>query len=623
MSLLRNMMELAAFDWQAEALACAASPAACLALGRRIADLARERATAERAAVVNVAVLASHTVDMLLPMFIVEAAKRGLLLNVATMPFGQLEPLICVADSALYAAQPDVVVLANLLDENNIFGDRFTALAGEQANLEVASFTERTRDLLLQLRQHCAAQIVVWNQPPPARLAYGLADAWLAPRQRGVRSELNDAVARVASSISGVSVFDVDSIASELGTRTFYDMRMALLARQPFSTAGNLALAAGLARHTVSRRRAARKCIVVDLDNTLWGGVVGEDGVSGIKLGDEFPGNAFKAFQRVLKSYRDRGFLLAIASKNNAQDVKDVFDTHSDMVLQWDDFSAREIHWNDKASSLRAIATTLNIGIDALVFVDDNPMERAWVQEQLPDVLVVDLPKEPFRYVAALDAVEALDQWMLTSEDRERATLYQSEQSRAELRSQVGSAEDFLQALQIRAVVGPIDGASQNRVVQLLGKTNQFNVTTRRHSDAELQALLAQPGAFGYWMRTSDRFGDHGLIAVALVVPHEGATYRIDSFLMSCRVLGRQLERALMAAVVQRVQQQGGTALLGEFIATRKNAPASALFATMKFADISAVAGPGWWRLAELEEAAQVPPFVELVVESAAHAKLD
>lgn len=617
------MTELPAFDWQAEALACPASPAACLALGRRIADLAKARAVTARADVVTVAVVATHTVDMLLPMLIVEAAKRGLLLNVATMPFGQLEPLICVADSELYAAQPDVVVLANLLDENGIWGDRFTALSQDQASHEVAAYADRMRDLLQQLRQNCAAQLVVWNQPPPARLAYGLADAWVAPRQRGLRSELNDAVARVASAISGVSIFDIDGLASELGTRAFYDTRMSLLARQPFSTAANLAIAAGLARHTLSRRRAARKCIVVDLDNTLWGGVIGEDGVSGIKLGDEFPGNAFKAFQRVLKGYRDRGFLLAIASKNNLQDVKEVFDSHSDMVLQWSDFSAHEIHWNDKASSLRAIAAALNIGIDALVFVDDNPIERAWVHEQLPDVLVVDLPKEPFRYVAALDAVEALDQWMLTNEDRERASLYQSEQSRAELRKQVGSAEDFLQALQIRAVVGAIDGASQNRVVQLLGKTNQFNVTTRRHSDADLQTMLAQPGAFGYWMRTSDRFGDHGLIAVAIVVPDAGTTYRIDSFLMSCRVLGRQLERALMAAVVQRVQQQGGSALLGEFIATRKNAPASALFATLNFSDIATEKGPGWWRLDALATAAQVPPFVELVVESAANAKLD
>lgn len=602
------------FDWRGQAHAIDGSPTSYLALGRQLAAFVRSDApsAADRTAQVRIAVLASYTFDMLVPALTVEAARREMLLDARVMPFGQLETLTSSPTSELYQATPDVIVLANLVDEADVFGDRFGTLSVGEVELAITQFVERTQALLQQIRQHSNAQLVVWNQLPPVRLVNASADAWLANSQAVVRARLNQQLAEVVRATSGASVFDVARVAVNVGLHGLLDHRMNLMARQPFSTAGNIAIAGALARHLVARRRATRKCIVVDLDNTLWGGVIGEDGVGGIRLGDEFPGNAFKALQRALLGMRARGYLLAIASKNNVADVREVFDSHSDMLLRWDDFAAHEIHWNDKASSMRAIAATLQIGIDSLVFLDDNPIERAWVREQTPDVLVVELPKEPFRYVAALDAIESLDQWMLTDEDLQRAGQYRSELQRGELREQVGSVDDFLQALQIRATVGLIDATTQNRVVQLLGKTNQFNVTTRRHTDAELQSMLATPGAFGYWMRVADRYGDHGLVAVAIVVPHQATAYRIDTFLMSCRVLGRRVEGALLAAVAQRVRAQGGTELLGEFIATKKNAPAKDLFADAQFE----LRADGWWQRALDESATVVPAFVELVVES-------
>ncbi len=601
-------------DWRSQAIAIDGSPTSYLALGRQLAAFIRSDAPthADRTAQVRIALLASHTLDMLVPALTVEAARREMLLDVRVMPFGQLETLASAATSELYQVAPDVIVVANLVDETAVFGDRFGSLSTVDIECELAQAIERTAALLQQLRRHSNAQLVVWNQLPPARLVNGSADAWLATSQMAVRARLNAQLAEIVRATSGASIFDVARVAVNVGLHGLLDQRMSLMARQPFSTAGNLAIASALARHVVARRRPTRKCIVVDLDNTLWGGVIGEDGVGGIRLGDEFPGNAYKALQRALLGMRNRGYLLAIASKNNVADVREVFDSHSDMLLRWDDFAAHEIHWHDKASSMRAIAANLQIGIDSLIFLDDNPIERAWVREQTPEVLVVELPKEPYRYVAALDAVEQLDQWMLTEEDLQRPAQYRSELQRGELRDQVGSVDDFLQALQIKATVGLIDASTENRVVQLLGKTNQFNVTTRRHTDAELRGLLAMPGAFGYWMRVSDRYGDHGLVAVAIVVPHQGTAYRIDTLLMSCRVLGRRIEGALLAAVAQRVRSQGGTDLLGEFIPTKKNAPAKDLFADAKFA----LRTDGWWQLVLDESAVAVPAFVELVVQS-------
>jgi FkbH-like protein len=326
----------------------------------------------------------------------------------------------------------------------------------------------------------------------------------------------------------------------------------------------------------------------------------------------------YKAFQRAIAGYRDRGVLLAIASKNNEADVVEVFGSHPDLVLRLDDFAARQIHWNDKASSLRAIAAELNIGLDALALFDDSPVERAWVREQLPEVTVIDVPTDPTRYTAALDDSGAFDHLVITSEDRSRARLYQDDARRRDLERTAASPEDFLRTLGMRVTIGPVDAQTRTRVVQLLGKTNQFNVTTRRHSEAELEALLGSAGAVGLWMRVADRYGDNGLVGVAIAVPAEPAapdTYRLDSFVMSCRVLGRQVEHALLDAVCRRARAAGAHTLLGEFLPTRKNAVASRFFADTGFSPVEDRAD--WWTL-DLRQDRAAPALFEIEAVDAA-----
>ena len=544
-----------------------------------------------------VAVLSTFTFDTIAPYLSVELARRAFAPTVWCAPFGQLEQVVLANDPAIAKAEV-VVVAMRLEDTERELIERFARLSPGETEERIAATVTRLQALLAAVRERTTATIVVWNQAQPAALASGFADASLERSQAAAIGDLNTRIAKLARSLPGVTVFDTARVAAEVGLLAWNDAKLMHLARVPFGTAAQLRIGRVLSRVIAASRRAAAKCIVLDLDNTLWGGVLGEDGVGGLKLGEDFPGNAYKTFQRRLLAYRDRGILLAIASKNNEADVREMFASHGDLVLGWEDFAAHQVHWHDKATSLRAIAKDLNIGLDALVFFDDNPLERAWVREQLPEVIVVEVPKDPLGYPTALDAVAELDQVTLTAEDRKRAELYQRESQRRELETSTGSIDDFLRALEMRVTIGPIDATTRERVCQLFGKTNQFNTTTRRHGAAEL-AAIESAGGIGLWMRVEDKFGDHGLVGVAVAAPRGDGEFVVDSFLMSCRVLGRRVEQSLLAVLAERVSARGARTLLGEFIPTKKNAPAEGFFRDAGF-ELLEAGGPGdaptWWK---------------------------
>lgn len=593
------MSELAAI------LAGIDKPASYLAAARRLAAYTGPGLEPHR-----LGVLATFTFELLAPYLAVEGARRGLALTTAVAPFGQLEQQALDPASALYAGAPTVVVIAARLEDlAPDLVDGFVALSAAEVERAVAAYVARLVAVARAVRERSGARIVVWNQPPLQALAAGLADGGLASSQQAMVAGLSRALVVACAEIPGASVFDAARVATEVGLAQWFDAKLFHLARCPLSGAAQIAVARRLARHLRALTRPPCKVLVLDLDNTLWGGVLGEEGPGGIALGDAYPGSAYKAFQRVVRSYRDRGVLLAIASKNNPAEVDELLATHAEQLLRRDDFAALQVHWNDKASSLRAIAAALNVGVDALAFFDDNPVERAWVREQLPEVTVIDVPADPLGYPAALEASGAFDALALTDEDRARAAQYRAEAARQELAATAGSVEDFLRALEMRVAIGAIDAATAPRVVQLLAKTNQFNVTTRRHDAAALAALLAQDGAIGLWMRVTDRYGDHGLVGVALAVPEEGAAYRLDSFLMSCRVLGRQAEHALIHVLGQRIRARGGRELRGELIPTKKNAPAAALFPSTGFAPAGTL---HHWTLALGADAAP-PPWLEII----------
>ncbi len=517
----------------------------------------------------RVAVLSTCTTEVLQPFLIVEAARRGLRLNLWFGPFGQIEQQVLDAQSPLFAFKPDVVwIFARLEDwaERELL--QFAAINLSELR---DAIVKRITSITAAARSRTNASLL-WSNFATPRLpgvvsAPGLSDA---RSLNAFCNALNEDMGRALANLSGAWIFDLAHTISQCGASRWTDSRMTLLARIPFSGEALVALSRSLARVLRALRMPPRKCLVLDLDNTLWGGVVGEVGVAGIKMGDSFPGNAYLALQKAALALRNRGVLLAIASKNNEAEALEAL-AHPDSILRPSDFAAMEIHWEDKATSLRRIAGKLNIGIDALAFFDDNATEREWVRAQMPEVGVIEVPASPADYAAALEASEMFDAPLVTADDLRRAEMYQQQEQRRALQQTSGSVEDFLMSLDMKVQVGPVNGDTLERVAQLIAKTNQFNLTTRRHTQAELAAMI-QAGAVALWMRVTDRFGDNGLTGVIIAVPEkEAGLWRIDTLLLSCRIIGRNIETGLLGLLAREIASRGAQVLIGEFIPTAKN----------------------------------------------------
>ena len=392
---------------------------------------------------------------------------------------------------------------------------------------------------------------------------------------------LNEAIREAMP--DGAYFLDLEQVSGVEGRKTFYDMRRYFWTKQPFGESGT----AELARHLFAGIRALttgpKKVLVLDLDNTLWGGVVGETGAAGIGIGESPEGEAFRAFQSHAKALTGRGVVLAVASKNNPADAREPFETNGEMLLKLDDLAAFEASWEPKGVTIARIAETLGLGLDSFVFFDDNPAEGEQVRQALPEVEVVDVPEEPSEFVRALQAGLWFEATGLTGADRERAGQYAVERKRRELQTVHASLDHYLASLEMAAEVREIDEGELPRVEQLLGKTNQFNLTTRRHSRADVSRMLAQAGSVGLTVRVRDKFGDYGLVAVLIGVP-EGEALRVDTWLMSCRVIGRTVEQFCFRELVDRAGRLGHRSIVGEYLPTKKNALVADLYDRLGFA---------------------------------------
>jgi FkbH-like protein len=374
-----------------------------------------------------------------------------------------------------------------------------------------------------------------------------------------------------------------------------------------------------LARVLAAAAGLSRKCLVLDLDNTLWGGVVGDDGVEGIRLGQGDPvGEAFLAVQRYAALLARRGIILAVCSKNDPEIARAAFAGHPEMALKPGDIAAFVANWDDKAGNIRQIAKRLEIGLDSLVFLDDNPAERDIVRRELPMVAVPELPEDVAHYPAVLAAAGYFEAAGFTADDAARAGAYAQNAERHAALEQATDMEGYLRGLSMQLAAKPILGADLARVTQLTNKTNQFNLTTRRRSEAEVEALAADPANVALSFRLADRFGDNGLIGVVLARPDAawpGDALLIDTWLMSCRVLGRGVEAASLGVLAEAAARRGARALIGEHRPTAKNGLVRDHYAKLGFAPAPAPAGAAegatFWRL-ELDSAPMPQYFMEV-----------
>jgi FkbH-like protein len=429
--------------------------------------------------------------------------------------------------------------------------------------------------------------------PVPAQ---GILDGHRELGQVAAIQEINRELRHLTAEETGVYLLDYDALIALHGRKFWYDEQKWLSVRLPIAADQLVHLANEWLRFLHPLAGKVCKALVTDLDNTLWGGVIGEEGMDGIKVGPEHPGASYLALQRAILDLFRRGIILAVCSKNNPGEALEALRNHPGMLLRPEHFAALRINWKDKAQNLREIAAELNIGTDSLAFLDDNPVERARVRSELPEVTVIDLPDNPASYSRALRACPAFERLTLSAEDQERGRYYAEQRQRTELQNSSGSLENFYRSLQQQAEVAPVTQQTVGRVAQLTQKTNQFNLTTRRYSEQELVGLAADPAWSLYSVRVKDRFGDNGLVGAA-ITRHEGETCIIDTFLLSCRVIGRKVESAILAVLVEGARARGAARLEGWFLPTKKNAPARDFYRTHGFRLLQETESGSLWSL--------------------------
>jgi FkbH-like protein len=572
-------------------------------------QLARELLEADLGlAPLRVAVLASCSLDFIRSQLVVAGARAGFRLAPYFGPFGQIEQELQSPDSGLWREPPDVLVL--MIRPEDVAPDALTRplrsgsvpLAGV-----VDDLVERIDRAVGAFRSQSPRPVLVANFAEPAMVPLGVLDANGPISVTEHLARANAALRARLSAHAGAIVWDVAGFVRGIGASAVSDPRLWMLARIPVAAAHQPALAAHLVRTTRAAVRPPAKCLALDLDNTLWGGVIGDDGLSGIQLGDDYPGNVFKDFQRRALALADRGILLAVVSKNDHSVAEEAFHRHPEMLIRWPDLAAARIGWGPKSVALREIAHELNIGADQIVFFDDNPVERAEVLANAPEVLVADVPTNPLGYAACLASLPWFDQVTISDEDRRRAAQYQERRARLDAESSAASVEDFLAGLEMRADVGVADDTTIGRIVQLVNKTNQFNLTTRRYEMGEMAQLRADPSVRIVWIRVEDRFGDQGLIGVA-IVRAAGEAAELDTFLMSCRVMNRRVEVALLAYAAEQARGLGCRVLRGTYRATAKNGMVHDLLPALGFT--AADAEGTTFALPLTPEAAPWPPVI-------------
>jgi|JI10StandDraft_1071094.scaffolds.fasta_scaffold03840_16 FkbH-like protein len=528
-------------------------------------------------ALLRILVCGTVTTEPLESPLVAALAARGHTATCRHAPFNQVYPTLFDG-----SAQDDVVVVLWRMEE--LLAPALGAVLRDPAGArewmegELGRLAEAARAFV----SRSAATLILAMPPRPHVRPLGLIDPAHDGGIAALHAECLVAWRRLAASVPGLILLDLDGLQRDQGDRFVQDTRLLYLARVPWSHAFLQTVGARIARLIAASRTPARKVIALDCDNTLWGGVVGEDGPLGVDIGDDGVGAAFRAFQKYLLALREQGFLLVITSKNNEADVWEVFEKNPGMALRRDDITAARIGWGAKSASLREMADELNLGLDSFVFIDDNPVECEEVRARAPGVAALQLPEDPADFVTFLGESEAFDRLSLTDEDLVRARLYSEEKRREAVRASAGSMDEYLRGLGVRVTVEPVGESTLPRIAQLVNKTNQFNLTTIRRSEPEVRALSRDERFRLFSVRVEDRFGAYGLTGAAFV-ECVGSEWSIETFLLSCRVLSRGVEFAVMARLAARARAEGASRLTARFVPSPKNAVAAPFLSAAGF----------------------------------------
>lgn len=531
-------------------------------LARHIGQAAQAGTPPSTIASFRLGLVGTGTLDLMAPQITASALRHGLWLTCETVPYGQAMQSLHDPASSLMQAQCDAILLA--FDHRDLLVQR----PGEDG---VTAALDWIGHLCTIIRDQAGAVPLVQTLPPPPEALLGQFDIRLPESLTARIMRFNCELAARAQDFGAVLI-DVQAMAARVGTQTWHDPAAWLMAKLPFSAACMPYYADQLARTLAAMRGLSRRVLVLDLDNTLWGGVIGDDGLDGIRLGQgSAEGEAFLQMQRYALALRDLGVVLAVSSKNEETTAREVFRQHPDMLLREDHIAAFQANWFDKAANLRKIAKDLSLGLSSFVFVDDNPAERAIIRRELPEVAVPELPEDPALHMRTVAAAGYFDTVALSAEDRERARFYERNAQRSHALSQSAGIGEYLASLAMEIEFSPFQAVDRARVAQLINKSNQFNLTTRRYTEQQVAEMERDPGVVTLQVRLKDVFGDNGLICVVIIRIAPDGGWDIDSWLMSCRVLGRRVEQAVLEEIARLARMAGASGLRGSYCPTGRN----------------------------------------------------
>jgi len=524
-------------------------------------------------------------------------------LQIYESDFNQIEQQVMSPDSELYAFNPDAVVI--FFSTKGLL-NLYNHTTSEKQNQIAQDRLDLCRNLFYAIRKNTAAKVIFTNYPEYDDGVWGC----LANRgQRSFLSQLrrlNTGLTELSAELSDCFIADFCMLQSRFGYDKFFDPSIYVSTEMVLSVDVLPSAAKIVCDILAAAAGMIHKCLILDLDNTVWGGVIGDDGLENIQIGSLGIGKAFSALQYWAKKLKERGVLLAVCSKNDESVAKEPFEKHPDMVLHLDDFAIFTANWEPKADNIRRIQKILNIGFDSMVFVDDNSMERNFVRAELPMVCVPELPEDPADYADYLASLNLFETISFSEADLARTQQYQAEARRVAAQEQFANEDDFLKSMNMEALVSEFNAFNTPRVAQLSQRSNQFNLRTVRYTEADVSARAKDSGYRTFAFSLKDRFGDNGLISVLVLKRTDAETFFIENWLMSCRVLKRGMENFVLNTLVEYAKRQNAKYLLGEYIETPKNHMVSDHYQKLGFVS----AGQRLWKL-ELANYQNKPCFIK------------
>lgn len=534
--------------------------------------------------------------------FLAKAVKgygyaEGLNFEIFESDFDQLDQQILDSRSELYHSHPEYVVL--YLSAEKLL-DRFAASGLETRVRFAAQVIDEIKNWWNTIAGFSQAKIIHLNFVEINDGIFGHFAAKTPSSFPFQIKKINLELMKLTQERKDVFLADVAALSNLAGYASTHDPRLYATAKVAFALDFLPTVAKAVADIIKAIRGNVKKCLILDLDNTVWGGVIGDDGMENIQIGELGMGHAFDGLQRWAKELKNRGIILAVCSKNNEDTAKRPFQEHRDMTLKLEDIAVFVANWDNKADNIKRIQATLNIGFDSMVFLDDSPFERNLVREHLPAVTVPELPEDPALYVAHLCTLNLFETASFSEEDVQRTRQYQTEAARNDFQKSFTSIDDYLNSLAMVSEVKAFDDFTLPRVAQLTQRSNQFNLRTIRYTEADVDCLRKSEDCITMSFQLEDKFGDHGLIGLIILKQLDAATAFVDTWIMSCRVLKRGMEEFIVNQMVRQARDRGVKRLVGEYIPTSKNSMVKDLYAQMGFTP-----GDGKWKL-------DLPAFKEL-----------